>query len=538
MAIDIGSAAVGRPQLATATYTDMLLSNPANASGTIDTVEAWAEQNIEGLKVGTFFLISGTTYECRDVETLGSVTSGSKQTFSGLDMDVSADDYLAGYWASGNMERAFSGYSGIRWSSGDVINISEQTNFSSLLAGDTISLYGIGTEAGGVEKGPINSSVIIGVLPVADRTAAFDRDSSVIIGNLITASKGWGRTITASVIIGILASASRIYGKQATALVIVGILTTASRLASITRDALVTIGSLVTTSRIVTLTRGALVIVGELVTASRILGKSVASSVIIGVNLAPKWVSPTGHSDPDSAWTNETNAYDENTATFAESLLTANVWSSPLILTHNQIMISAIRFWGIGSHDPNPPGPLGIDVDIDLYNGAWVDVINTSIIGVAAWREFDVSPILANVTQARIRVRPTKDVHIEFKEFDFGSMSSYRVVAFTRSAPVIIGELVSASVAKGYTRLASVSIGVKISASGVFGYIRVAIIVIGIKVFVPKIIQGIAHLKQILDIHNLGRVRTRYTLGFPLPQIEYTLGKIRKGFHNLGRRRE
>jgi len=29
------------------------------------------------------------------------------------------------------------------------------------------------------------------------------------------------------------------------------------------------------------------------------------------------WVSPTGHNDPQNAWSNETNAYDENTGSFA-----------------------------------------------------------------------------------------------------------------------------------------------------------------------------------------------------------------------------
>lgn len=145
--IDVGEDPIDRPGIAVANYTLIALDNPANASGTITQAEIWAASNLSNCVVGTFYLVSGTTYKCRDSESIGSVTSGSRQVFTGLTIDVSSGDYIGMYYTSGTMERHYSGYSGIRYVSGEYIDPDDQTSYS-LMAGDTMSLFARGEISG------------------------------------------------------------------------------------------------------------------------------------------------------------------------------------------------------------------------------------------------------------------------------------------------------------------------------------------------------------------------------------------------------
>lgn len=172
--IDIGADAINRNTFWSTAYTLLALDNLANDSGEIDTWEIWAYADMTGCKVGTFFIIGGDTYECRDVETIGSVTAGSKQSFTGCTTTVVTSDRCAGYAATGSWEKSNSGFAGFRHkgSGGDVIIASQQTDFSSLLSGDAISLYGTGDGAG--QDYPISTSCSILVSPSVD--GAFDSD--------------------------------------------------------------------------------------------------------------------------------------------------------------------------------------------------------------------------------------------------------------------------------------------------------------------------------------------------------------------------
>ena len=146
MAIDIGSAATDRPATWGYTSTTFVVDNPANASGIINTVEVWFNTDATGFRAGTFFLVSGTTYQCRDSETIGNVTSGSKKTFTGLSIDVVTGDYLGKYNTAGNIERDDTGFLGLRYATGEHIDPGDQASYS-ISSGDTMSLYGTGTEA-------------------------------------------------------------------------------------------------------------------------------------------------------------------------------------------------------------------------------------------------------------------------------------------------------------------------------------------------------------------------------------------------------
>ena len=145
--IFIGATAIERDEFYSYAYTLIALDNPANGTGTIDTIEIWAETQMEGTKAGTFNG-SGTDYTSRDVEVIGTVFVPSNQTpqsFTGLDCDVTSGDYIGCYNISGYIEKGSNGLVGVYYKSGDQFGAGEQPY--SLLADDIMSLYGTGETA-------------------------------------------------------------------------------------------------------------------------------------------------------------------------------------------------------------------------------------------------------------------------------------------------------------------------------------------------------------------------------------------------------
>lgn len=114
----------------------------ADNTGIITSFEMWFQVNATGVKVGTFFTHpSGTDCTVRDFETVGSVASGSKQTFSGLNCDVVLYDNIGHYAANGADAEATTGGT-VYYHSGDGFDGSSHT-YSSLER--TLSIYGVGT---------------------------------------------------------------------------------------------------------------------------------------------------------------------------------------------------------------------------------------------------------------------------------------------------------------------------------------------------------------------------------------------------------
>jgi hypothetical protein len=107
-----------------------------------------------------------------------------------------------------------------------------------------------------------------------------------------------------------------------------------------------------------------------------------------------QWTLPTGYLDPSSAWTSETNAYDNSTSTAAQSTIYGYSWSGYLTLTHNAITCGKIQYYiGRSSFQIN-------DVQIDIYNSTWTNVYD----GGGQWNTWaNVSFAETSVTQMRIR---------------------------------------------------------------------------------------------------------------------------------------
>lgn len=144
--IDIGAGALDRSAQWGGVYTYIDLTNPANDTGTITSFEVWfwaSGEDPTGVVVGTFYG-SSTTWTNRDYETLGSVTKGSKQTFSGLNCSVSASDIDGFYATTGSLEGDATGGSGICWKVGSQFGTGLQTGYTPL-ANYQQSIYGTGT---------------------------------------------------------------------------------------------------------------------------------------------------------------------------------------------------------------------------------------------------------------------------------------------------------------------------------------------------------------------------------------------------------
>jgi len=151
----MGAPAIDRAGLLSGSNTIVSADNPANDTGTITSVEIWASSTLNDVEVATFFLVSGTNYTTRGTHTIGTVTGGSKQTFSGLEIPVQAGDLIGMFWpspAGQQLEIDFDGFAGRYYKAGDHIPCTNET--FTLLGGDAFSIYGIGTTE--VEEEEVN----------------------------------------------------------------------------------------------------------------------------------------------------------------------------------------------------------------------------------------------------------------------------------------------------------------------------------------------------------------------------------------------
>ena len=154
-AITIGYAATNRGslELTTYTYVNGGSNGLADGTGTITDVEIYFVTDFDGadVKVGTWGEITvNSIYDNRDYATLGAVTSGSMQTFSGLSIDVVTGDSIGAYFSSGRIEAAASALGTVVYSadSTDYFDYGTHT-FDGYSAGHGMSLHGIGTTAVG-----------------------------------------------------------------------------------------------------------------------------------------------------------------------------------------------------------------------------------------------------------------------------------------------------------------------------------------------------------------------------------------------------
>ena len=147
-AITVGSTAENRSGVTFTGYTFVDLNNPSGDDGTLTRVDIWSATALTNTRYGTMHG-AGTEYTPRDDEAIGNVPSGSKQTFSGLDIDIESGDFSS-IFCVGRIENDTSGGLGRYRKSGDQFDAGEQTYTYN--SGDILSVEGHGETVSAVTE--------------------------------------------------------------------------------------------------------------------------------------------------------------------------------------------------------------------------------------------------------------------------------------------------------------------------------------------------------------------------------------------------
>lgn len=156
------------------------------------------------------------------------------------------------------------------------------------------------------------------------------------------------------------------------------------------------------------------------------------------------WVSPTSHSDPDNQWSYEWKAYDNNLNTLAHSIVSAESWSSYLILLINEQEINKVKFYDL--YHPRPADIVDVDV---YYEGDWHDVYEGAF-AEAEWVEKAIPAGTKPVSKARIRLYNSLaiEAYKAFSEFMFNTsgetaqegiyFDTHAIIPYLPQAPYIV----------------------------------------------------------------------------------------------------
>jgi len=145
------------------------------------------------------------------------------------------------------------------------------------------------------------------------------------------------------------------------------------------------------------------------------------------------WVTPTSHYDPNSHWTNEDRAYDNDLDTYTDSYHAINdpdgVWSFFIYLNHSALICDKVRFYARG-----PTGdPAQVDqVDVDVCRGGvWVNVYEGTFTD-KTWVEKGFTQGSVNQSRIRFRINAANGgLYYQLYGFDFNN---------SRPVPMIMNE--------------------------------------------------------------------------------------------------
>ena len=150
----IGQSASDRTGTRDATYTNIMNTTPADGTGTITTIEVWANATVANLNVATFFVVSGNNLSTRDSCIIGTVASGSKQTFTldassnPISLDVVEGDFIGAWWSGGKIDADSDAGTGFWYLSGKYIPCTNQTFTYTTFSIDQLSIHGTGATEG------------------------------------------------------------------------------------------------------------------------------------------------------------------------------------------------------------------------------------------------------------------------------------------------------------------------------------------------------------------------------------------------------
>lgn len=149
MAIDVGSSCSDRTSSLGHGYTYVDKANPANATGTIDTVCVYSASELYTLSVASFSA-TGNDLTTNGTAFLGDQGGSGSKTWTAAGNDftafnINSGEYIGCYWTGGNIDSDTSGI-GLWGLDGEYIPCTSQT--FSYWSTYCISLYATGTEAG------------------------------------------------------------------------------------------------------------------------------------------------------------------------------------------------------------------------------------------------------------------------------------------------------------------------------------------------------------------------------------------------------
>ncbi len=151
LSIDIGAGAIYRGGYDAGDYSWVDKTNPADADGTLDTVQFYFLSQGDNVNTATFYEVSSNHLTARDHASIGTVAAGSQQTFTGLSISVNAGDYIGYYGAGSGVSHSRLECDGT--GSGNWYTSGDQTSCNNKLfdwvASRASSMYGTGSESGG-----------------------------------------------------------------------------------------------------------------------------------------------------------------------------------------------------------------------------------------------------------------------------------------------------------------------------------------------------------------------------------------------------
>lgn len=106
--IQVGNSVINRTTVKAGSNTIIDLNTSCPANGVIIQVQAWSANTISNAVVGTFELVSGSTYRCIDSQFIGTITGGAVRTFA-VNLKANIGCFIGMYWPASNMEMTASG---------------------------------------------------------------------------------------------------------------------------------------------------------------------------------------------------------------------------------------------------------------------------------------------------------------------------------------------------------------------------------------------------------------------------------------------
>lgn len=118
--ITIGEDATNRSSTVGSLTSHITVDKTASGSGILNVFEFYFASNAGGVYVGTVYNVSTKTPDTRDYENIGSVSSGSKQTFTGKNCSVESGDSICVYFSSGTLD-ATNGGGSRKYNTGNIL---------------------------------------------------------------------------------------------------------------------------------------------------------------------------------------------------------------------------------------------------------------------------------------------------------------------------------------------------------------------------------------------------------------------------------